>query len=193
MPPSPPTWFPKPYADAVQRLRVPLGFVLVGAFAWLAAPSRLSLAIGLPVALLGLALRAWAAGCLYKNQRLATGGPYALMRNPLYLGTLTVAAGLVLATRRWELALLFGAAFFLIYFPTIEQEEQHLRKLFPAEFPGYAERVPLLWPRWGTGFTGEPFRWSQYQRNQEYNAAIGFVIGSLILVAKLAWATTSPP
>ncbi len=187
MPPSPPTWFPKPYADFVQRLRVPLGFVLVGAFAWLAAPSHLSLALGLPIALAGLALRAWAAGCLYKNQRLAMGGPYALMRNPLYVGTLTVAAGLVFATRRWELALLFGAAFFLIYFPTIEQEEQHLRKLFPDDFPTYAARVPLLWPRFGTGFTGEPFRWSQYQRNQEYNASAGLLLGSLILLAKLLY------
>lgn len=187
MPPSPQPWFPKPYADAVQRLRVPLGFVLVGAFAWLAAPTLISLAVGLPIALLGLALRAWAAGCLYKNQRLATGGPYALMRNPLYLGTLTVAGGLVLATQRWELALLFASAFFLIYFPTIEQEEQHLRKLFPNDFPTYAERVPLLWPRWGTGYTGERFRWSQYQRNQEYNAAAGLLLGSLILIAKLIY------
>lgn len=166
---------------------MPLGFVLVLVFVWLAAPSTASLAVGLPVALVGLATRAWAAGCLYKNQRLATGGPYALTRNPLYLGTLTVAAGLVLATRRWELALLFGAAFFLIYFPTIEQEEQHLWKLFSSDFPAYAARVPLLWPRLGTGLTGEPFRWSQYQRNQEYNAGAGLLLGSLILVAKLVW------
>lgn len=186
MQPLRPTWFPKPYADFVQRLRVPLGFALVAAFAWLAAPSVISLALGLPIALLGLALRAWAAGCLYKNQRLATGGPYALMRNPLYLGTLTVAAGLVLATRRWELALLFAAAFFLIYFPTIEQEEQHLRKLFPS-FSTYAAKVPLLWPRFGSGFSGEPFRWSQYMRNQEYNAAAGLLAGALILAAKLAY------
>ena len=187
MPPLPPTWFPKLYADAVQRLRVPLGFVLVLAFVWLATPSVGSLAVGLPAAFVGLATRAWAAGCLYKNQRLATGGPYALTRNPLYLGTLTVAAGLVLATQRWELAVLFAAAFFLIYFPTIEQEEQHLRKLFPADFPGYAERVPLLSPRFATGLTGEPFRWSQYLRNQEYNAGLGLLAGSLILVAKLVW------
>ncbi|MBY0504564.1 MAG: isoprenylcysteine carboxylmethyltransferase family protein [Bryobacteraceae bacterium] len=188
MPPSRPTWFPKPYADAVQRLRVPLGFVLVAAFAWLSSPSLASLAWGLPLAAAGLALRAWAAGCLYKNQRLATGGPYAMTRNPLYLGTLTVAAGLVLATRRWELAVLFGAAFFLIYFPTIEQEEQHLRHLFPRDFPSYAARVPLLWPRLGTGLTGEPFTWSQYLRNQEYNAGAGLLLGSLILAAKLWFA-----
>jgi protein-S-isoprenylcysteine O-methyltransferase Ste14 len=174
-------WFPKPYADAVQRLRVPLGFLLVGLFAWLAAPSRDSLLLGLPLALTGVALRAWAAGCLYKNQRLATGGPYAFLRNPLYLGTLLVAAGLVWATRRWELAVLFGAAFTFIYFPTIEQEEQHLRKLFP-EFATYAERVSLLVPTFGSGFKGEGFSWRQYWKNEEYNALAGFAAGAAFLL-----------
>jgi protein-S-isoprenylcysteine O-methyltransferase Ste14 len=174
-------WFPKAYADAAQRLRVPLGFVLVAAFAWLAAPNAVSLAVGLPLGVAGVALRAWAAGCLYKNQRLATGGPYAYLRNPLYLGTLMVAAGLVVATRRWELALLFGGAFAFVYFPTIEQEEQHLRKLFP-EFAAYAGRVGLLMPTFGSGYSGEPFRWSQYRKNEEYNALAGFLAGAAFLM-----------
>ena len=181
MPNSRHYWFPKPFADAAQRLRVPLGFVLVGAFGWLAAPSAASLALGLPLAAAGVALRAWAAGCLYKNQRLATGGPYAFVRNPLYLGTLLVAAGLVLATRRWELATLFTAAFTFVYFPTIEQEEQHLRKLFP-EFAAYAVKVALLAPTFGSGYTGEGFSWQQYRRNEEYNALVGFLGGAAFLL-----------
>ena len=175
--------FPKAYADLVQRLRVPFGFMLVGAFAWLAAPTRESLMIGIPIGWLGVALRAWAAGCLYKNQRLAMGGPFGFVRNPLYLGTLTVALGLIIATRRWELAMLFSLAFAFVYFPTIEQEEQHLRQLFPADFPLYAERVPLLIPRFGSEVTGEGFTWAQYWKNQEYNALIGFLCG----VAYLGW------
>ena len=77
--------FSKPYADFAQRLRAPSGFVLMAAFAWLAAPSARSLAIGAPISITGLLLRAWAAGHLAKNQRLASGGPYAYTRNPLYL------------------------------------------------------------------------------------------------------------
>lgn len=173
-------WFPKPYADAVQRLRVPLGFVLVLAFAWLAEPTAASLATGLPIAFVGVALRAWAAGCLYKNQTLATAGPYAIVRNPLYLGTLIVAGGLVWATQRWELALLFAAAFAFIYFPTIELEEQHLRKLFP-EYEAYAEKVNLLIPGFGYRGQGDPFTWRQWLRNQEYNALAGFLVGALFL------------
>src|SRR5271154_6030139 len=91
--------FPKPYADAVARLRVPSGFLIVLVFAWFSLPTPRSLELGLPVSVAGLALRAWAAGCLAKNQRLATGGPYAHTRNPFYIGTLLAAAGLHIPPR----------------------------------------------------------------------------------------------
>ncbi|MGD0200832.1 MAG: isoprenylcysteine carboxylmethyltransferase family protein [Bryobacteraceae bacterium] len=174
-------WFPKPYADAVARLRVALGFLLVAAFAWLAAPQAWSLAWGLPLAAAGLLLRGWAAGHLAKNERLATSGPYACVRNPLYLGTLLVAAGLAIAARRWLLGALAAAVFALIYLPAIELEEQHLRKLFP-EYAAYAARVPMLWPRWRAP-GGERFRWRLYWRNEEYQAAAGFLAGA----AWLTW------
>src|ERR1700720_1103634 len=123
--------FPKPYADRVAKMRVPFGFLLVATFAWFSHPSLTSLAVGLPVSLCGLALRAWAAGCLAKNSQLAQSGPYAWVRNPLYIGTLLVAAGLVLASRSLGLGILFAAVFGLIYLPVIQLEEQHLRSLFP--------------------------------------------------------------
>ena len=92
-------YFPKPYADFVARLRVPSGFLLVVTFAWLSQPDSRSLAWGLPLSVLGLFLRGWAAGHLAKNQTLTRGGPYAYLRNPLYVGTLAVAAGLVISSR----------------------------------------------------------------------------------------------
>ena len=114
-------WFPKAYAEFAARLRVPGGFVLVAAFLWLSAPAPASLMYGLPVAALGLWLRGWAAGHLEKNQRLATGGPYAHLRNPLYLGSLLAAAGLALASQSVLLAGIFAAVFPLIYLPVIER------------------------------------------------------------------------
>jgi protein-S-isoprenylcysteine O-methyltransferase Ste14 len=175
-------WFPKPYADRVARLRVPFGFLLVAAFAWFAAPTPGSMAIGLPVAAAGLLLRGWAAGHLAKNERLATSGPYAHVRNPLYVGTLTVAAGLAICSREPLLAALFAIVFALVYLPAIELEEQHLRKLFP-EYEQYAERVPMLAPRLrGEGASGS-FRWALYKRNEEYQALFGLIAG----VAFLAW------
>jgi protein-S-isoprenylcysteine O-methyltransferase Ste14 len=176
--------FPKPYADAVAKLRVPGGFLMVAAFLWLSAPTWQSLAAGLPLSIFGLMLRGWAAGHLEKNRALAQSGPYAYVRNPLYIGTLMVAAGFVLASRRWELGLLFAAVFLLIYLPVVELEEQHLRSLFP-EYADYAKRVPRLWPRFGSS-TGK-FRWLVYKRNQEYQALTGFLAGVAVLIWKASY------
>lgn len=173
--------FPKPYADFVARLRVPCGFVLVAAFAWFSRPSGRSLAWGLPVALMGLLLRGWAAGHLAKNQTLATGGPYAYTRNPLYLGTLLVAAGLAIAARSWGLAGLFAVVFVGIYLPVIGLEQQHLVHLFP-DYGDYAARVPVLWPRLARADARGAFRWGLYWRNREYQAAAGFLVGVVWLV-----------
>jgi protein-S-isoprenylcysteine O-methyltransferase Ste14 len=174
--------FPKPYADAVAKLRVPFGFVMVAAFLWLSAPTPQSLSLGLPVSILGLILRAWAAGHLEKNLTLTESGPYAYLRNPLYVGTLAVAAGFVIASRRWELGLLFAAVFIFIYLPVVELEEQHLRDLFPA-YADYARRVPQLVPGFGGARPSKRFEWRLYRRNREYEALAGFLSG----VAALCW------
>jgi protein-S-isoprenylcysteine O-methyltransferase Ste14 len=178
--------FPKAWADLVARLRVPSGFLLVAAFLWLSAPTWQSLAYGVPVSFAGLWLRAWAAGHLAKNTDLAASGPYAYIRNPLYMGTLTVAAGLVIAARRWELALLFGAVFLFVYLPVIQNEESHLRNLFP-KYAEYAKRVPALVPSGRVEFgAGKPFSWALYRKNEEYNALLGYLAGAAVLVSK-AW------
>jgi protein-S-isoprenylcysteine O-methyltransferase Ste14 len=175
--------FPKAYADRVAKLRVPGGFVLVAAFLWLSQPSWTSLAAGLPVSILGLAARAWAAGHLEKNLALTVSGPYAHVRNPLYIGTLLVAAGLAIAARRWELGALFAGVFALIYLPVVELEEQHLRKLFP-DYAGYASHVPKLFPRMAGAGSSKHFEWRRYRRNREYEALAGFLAGVAVLIWK---------
>ncbi len=172
-------WFPKPYADLVAKLRVPIGFLLVAAFAYFAAPDAGSLAMGIPVSVIGLLLRAWAAGHLAKNRNLATSGPYSYSRNPLYAGTMLVAAGLVIASRQLLLAALFGAVFLFVYLPVIELEEQHLRKLFP-EYGGYAAKVPMLLPLGRLPSNGA-FQRALYMKNQEYQAFGGYLLGLMLL------------
>ncbi len=181
--------FPKRYADFVQRLRVACGFVLLFAFAWLSSPSRTSMLIGLPVSVLGLWLRAWATGHLKKDRELATSGPYAYIRNPLYAGTLIVALGIVLASRSVWLTIVFAAVFLLVYLPAVELEEQHLRDIFPSYAP-YAECVHRFLPlgKWH-GAPGR-FSWSLYRKNEEYKAAIGFLIAAAWLVWKCWLAET---
>lgn len=175
--------FSKRYSDQVAKLRVPGGFVMVAAFALFSHPTAKSLALGLPVSLAGLALRAWAAGNLAKDSTLATTGPYSLVRNPLYLGTSGAAAGFAIASASWPLALLFAAVFLLIYLPVIELEEQHLRDIF-ADFPAFAARVPRLLPK--LAWTAETGRFlpALYRKNREYEAGLGFLAGAAFLIAK---------
>lgn len=173
-------FFPKPYADFVQRLRVAGGFALLVTFAIFARPDAEWLAIGIPISLFGLAIRAWAAGHLLKDQQLATGGPYAWVRNPLYVGTLLTALGIVVASRSVALDGVFAVAFLLIYLPVIELEEQHLREIFP-EYAAYAARVHRLAPLSKWPGVGRRFSWAVYRRNREHKAALGFAVALLWL------------
>jgi protein-S-isoprenylcysteine O-methyltransferase Ste14 len=175
-------WFPKPYADFVQRLRVGCGFLLLAAFAWLSRPSATSMLIGVPISVAGLAIRAWASGHLVKDQQLATAGPYAYLRNPLYAGTLAVALGMVIAARNVWLAAIFIASFAFIYFPAIELEEQHLGEIFP-QYAEYAKRVCRFLPLRSWKGSQARFSWARYRRNEEYKALIGF----LVALAWLFW------
>lgn len=177
-------WFPKRYADLVARLRVPAGFVMLAAFLYFSAPTARSLQWGLPASLAGLALRAWAAGHLRKNQKLATSGPYAFTRNPLYLGTLITALGLAAAAHSFGLTILFVSIFLLVYLPAIELEEQHLTAIL-KDYAAYAARVPLLLPSLPSSLGPDHFATSQYLKNQEYQALLGWLFGVAWLLARV--------
>jgi len=175
----------KRYAELAARIRVPSGFVVAALYIIFSHPTPRSLAIGIPVGFAGHLLRAWGTVHLAKNEKLATGGPFAYTRNPLYLGTLTVAAGFALAGWNPWLAALFAAYFSIVYLPVIGEEEAHLRRLFP-EYQDYAARVPRLAPRLtrATQPSGR-FQWSLYIRNREYQALAGFLAGAALLLVKL--------
>lgn len=178
--------FPKSYADAVQRWRVPSGFALAAAFVLLADPVPPTMLLGLPFCLFGLALRAWAAGHLRKDQALTVTGPYAFVRNPLYLGSLIAALGCVIAAARAELALLAGAYFFLVYLPAVEQEEQHLRQLFP-DFDDYARRVRAFLPGIPERLPPGSFSLDLYRKNHEQRALYAMAAVYAFLTLKMLW------
>jgi protein-S-isoprenylcysteine O-methyltransferase Ste14 len=154
----------------------------------LAAPTITFIAIGAAVAAIGLIVRGAAAGHLRKLETLTTSGPYAWTRNPLYLGSSLLAAGFAIAGGSPWSALVI-AAYFLIFYPAVmKKEEVELHQRYGTAFDEYAARVPLFWPRPprrpGAAVAGNgeaSFSWKQYQRNREYQAAIG-VLGALLLV-----------
>lgn len=176
--------FPKAYADVVQRLRVPSGFLLAAAFAWLSRPTVASILWGLPLCFAGLALRGWAAGHLLKNENLTTSGPYAWVRNPLYIGTLLMAMGFTVAAARVELAAFVAVVFIGVYLPVMQQEEEHLRGLFP-EFGEYAKRVNQLVPKPPVRHESHSFAWGVYRKNKEQKAFYGFLMVLAFLVVRM--------
>lgn len=180
--------FGKTWADAVQKLRVPSGILLAAVFAWSAGPTWASIAWSTPFWVAGLVLRAWAAGHLRKNTTLTVSGPYAYIRNPLYAGTLLVAAGFALASQSWVFGGVVALVFLFVYQPVMQNEESHLRSLFP-EFDGYARRVPQLMPRGRKHPDAGPFSWAVYRLNKEEKALYGFLAVVAFLVLKLVTAS----
>ena len=171
----------------IQRWRVPLGFACAAVFIWLARPTRLTLIAGATVSLFGLALRAWSAGHIRKNDALATSGPYAHTRNPLYLGSFVLGLGFTIASARWPLALLFVALFLGIYFPVMRVEAKTLGGLFGEDYERYAAGVPLFLPRltpYAGRNAGNRFDAGLYLRYREYQAGLGLLIAWGTLVFK---------
>src|SRR3954464_515926 len=94
-----------------RRIRVPLGFVFAVVYVWLARPTWASIAGGAAIAAVGVWIRAMASGHVKKNEQLATTGPYAYTRNPLYLGSIVIAAGFAVAALTLWIALLMIVMF----------------------------------------------------------------------------------
>src|ERR1700733_11921811 len=93
------------WGKKAQKIRVPAALVLGIGFLLLMHPTAHSLWIGGVVAAAGALLRIWAAGHIEKGKSLARGGPYAFTRNPLYLGSLVMATGVMLAGQSYWLLL----------------------------------------------------------------------------------------
>ncbi|MGW8266880.1 MAG: methyltransferase family protein, partial [Longimicrobiales bacterium] len=124
---------------SLRTLRLKLAWLLGIPFLWLARPTPGLLLLGLSIAMPGLILRAVAAGHIEKDRTLATTGPYAALRHPLYLGSFFVAGGLVVAGGRWALLFLLLPILALVYARTIAAEEEELAVLFGEQYRAYRE------------------------------------------------------
>jgi protein-S-isoprenylcysteine O-methyltransferase Ste14 len=178
------------WPQIARRIRVPLGFLFAVFYFWLARPAWLSLAVGAMAVVPGLLIRAFASGHVRKNESLATSGPYAYTRNPLYLGSLLMGLGFCVAARSWWFGVVLVVMFFAIYLPVIRDEENFLRQKFP-EFDEYARRVPRMLPRLTphSGANSEApagFSLDLYLKHREYNALLGALGMMAALMVKLA-------
>ena len=173
------------WSRVARRIRVPLGFMFAVVYIWLARPTRTSLIAGALVLLPGLALRGLASGHVQKDKQLTISGPYAYTRNPLYLGSLMLAAGFAIVGRSWWIVAVMLLMFAVIYVPVIAGEERYLRQTFP-EYDDYARHVPRMLPRLTPyGSQQSAYSSARYWKRREYEASIGCAVVLAILLVKL--------
>jgi protein-S-isoprenylcysteine O-methyltransferase Ste14 len=173
------------WARVARRIRIPLGFLFAVVFVLLARPTWASILVGGLVMIPGLILRGLASGHVQKDKQLTTSGPYAYTRNPLYLGSLLMAAGFAIAARSWWIVAMMLLMFAVIYIPVIAAEERYLRQTF-SEYEDYSCRVPRMLPRLTRyGSQQSAYSSERYWKHREYEASIGCAAVLGILVVKL--------
>jgi len=167
------------------RYRVPAGWLIGVIVVVLARPTLVSMAIGLPLVATGEAIRIWASGHIEKTKILATGGPYAHCRHPLYVGSLFIALGAAIASASvW--VVLAVAAYFLAFFPSVMREESDfLAKKFPEEHGAWAAAVPPFIPRLTPGGSrSSHFQWTGVSRNREWRTVVALPLIAILLYAR---------
>ncbi len=127
----------------------------------------------------GLAVRSWSAGLLRKNRELTTIGPYALVRNPLYVGSFLIMCGFTTLIDDLEnIFFVLGPIAGLLYLQVL-YEERHMAKLFPSQWPQYACTVPRFFPRSLPSAAFAPWDANQWLGSREYNALGATLLGML--------------
>ena len=175
------------------RFRVPLGFLFAGWYLVVARPASLSVfALCLIPVVLGCLLRSWAAGYLLKGKRVAVGGPYAFIRNPLYVGSFILGVGFCAMLWQWPpswpfatMALAFLLGFGVVYRAKTLAEEKELASNLGNPYRDYAKRVPPFLPTQGhvEGLGSQRFSWEIYKRNREYEC----IFGAVAVLGYLYW------
>ena len=173
------------WTELLARRRIAVGYIYVPVFFWLARPTLWWLVAGAVPVLAGLALRLWASGYLRKGEVLTEQGPYALCRNPLYLGSFLLLLGFAIGSASIWLLVASPAVFLLFYLPTMWREEKALLARFGVSYQAYAARVPRLIPRWPALDGGSrPWSWERVRRHREPTTTAAALVAYLLLALK---------
>lgn len=160
------------------RFRVTLGFVFGALCLGLARPTPLTLAVGGTLAVIGEAIRLWAAGHLEKNREVTASGPYRWTRHPLYVGSSLMGGGFAVAAARVDVAFLVALYLSVTLTAAILSEERFLAERFGEVHGRYREGR--------LGGVDRRFSWSRARRNREWRAVLGLVTVLVLLGWKAA-------
>lgn len=174
-----------------RKVRLGLAWLLVLPFLWFARPTPTSLLAGGITAFLGVLVRGWAAGHIRKDSTLTVAGPYAHVRNPLYVGSFLMGLGVTIAGGVPLFVAVFLTFYLMVYTRTAMVEARFLEERYGEAYRTYAVAVPLFVPRpspWRPeGASPAPrFSLHRYRQNREWEAGLGVTAGFLFLVAKMA-------
>lgn len=166
----------------VVALRVPLTIVVLVLL--LPLLMREWLPIGFAVSMAGLAIQLWCFAALDKNSDLAARGPYALVRNPMYLGRFFIIGGFLLLLGQPWILLPYAVGYWLYMDSRVGREETRLRQLFGESYRRYCEQVRRFVP--GLPPAGQPvavWSWTLFRQNHGWvNAVLTLAVWAVVAV-----------
>ncbi len=147
-------------------------------------------AAGLVIVCAGEALRLWAVGHIglpsrtrgEGAHRVVDSGPYALVRNPLYVGNVLIFAGLGVMT--WPWALVAAPLLAVEYHFIVAWEESNLLAKLGSEYADYCSRVRRWVPRWGSDPRGAWDGREALRSERSTLAALAIVLGVMAVAGR---------
>lgn len=141
------------------------------ALVFFARPTPAKFWVGLPLVVLGELIRVWSAGYLTKLSGLVTAGPFAMCRNPLYMGSFLMSLGYMTMCNRPSVLIVGVILFWTLHGAAVAYEERLLRDKFGDDFKNYCKRVPRFLPRLSKSDGEGGFSFEQMMSNEEYRGA----------------------
>jgi len=170
----------------IRRVPLFIGAILLVLFA---KPNPPGIAVGMILITMGESLRIWAAGHLQKNEILTVSGPYAYVKNPLYIGTILLTIGFCILADNIYLLAASTFMFCFHYIPYKKKVEgDRLRRIFGNRYEDYDQKVPEYIPR-GTPYTKErvPWQFKNFIENSEEGILLIIIAGIFLILSRPFW------
>lgn len=173
--------------EYIIKYRSTVGTISLFILLYLATPTANSITLGFFFIIAGVFFRAWSSGHLNKDKELATEGPYALTRNPLYFGNFLLGLGIAIAGNNLYTYIIFFA-FFLLFFPFLMViEHRRLKIKFGKKYEDWSRKSNSFFPKIKR-IREFNFNISNYIKNREYRVLFfSFLIIALLILKYLRW------
>jgi protein-S-isoprenylcysteine O-methyltransferase Ste14 len=170
----------------IRKIPLFIGALLLVIFA---KPSKPGMMIGIILIVIGEGIRIWAAGHLQKNEALTVTGPYAYVKNPLYIGSILISTGFCILADNIYLLAASTFMFCFHYIPYKKKVEgDRLKKIFGSQFEDYDQKVPDYIPR-RMPYSSQKSRWrfGNFIENSEEGILMIIIAGILLILSRPFW------